>query len=164
MVDKPAEKIDECPLNWGRWVLLAYNWDHENCSELSIVSWVSAFQGCPLREHTIRQPLLNYCAWIMYALRTSCYPGWHAGVWLARILDRLFLTRSHTPPTLTRSHTSPTLTQSYFTRSHSHFTHSHSVILHTLSLILQTLSLSHTSPTLTHSHTSFTLTRSATAV
>ena len=31
MVDNPAEKVDECPLNRGRKVLFAYNWDRESC-------------------------------------------------------------------------------------------------------------------------------------
>ena len=73
MVDNLAEKFDECLLNRGRCVLLTYNWDRENCplygvagcplfrdclsievnrmaqselSELSVISWVSAIQGC----------------------------------------------------------------------------------------------------------------------
>ena len=29
-VDNLAEEVDECPLNWGRKVLLTYNWDREN--------------------------------------------------------------------------------------------------------------------------------------
>ena len=74
MVDNLAEKVDGCPLNRGRSVLFAYNWDRENCplygvagcplfrgclsievkegqsglSELSVISWVSAVEGCPL--------------------------------------------------------------------------------------------------------------------
>ena len=31
MVDNLAEKVDECPMNWGRYVLLMYNLDPENC-------------------------------------------------------------------------------------------------------------------------------------
>ena len=31
MVDNLAEKVNECPLNRGRWVLLANDWDRENC-------------------------------------------------------------------------------------------------------------------------------------
>ena len=30
MVSNFAEKVDECPLNRGRWVLFKYNWDHES--------------------------------------------------------------------------------------------------------------------------------------
>ena len=41
MVDNLAEKVDECPLNRGRCVLLAYNWDHENWPLYRVV-------GCPL--------------------------------------------------------------------------------------------------------------------
>ena len=74
MVDHLAEKVDECPLNWGHSVLLAYNWDRKNsllggvarcplfrgCLSIQVngrtvgtlkivISRVSAFQGCPLR-------------------------------------------------------------------------------------------------------------------
>ena len=73
MIDNLALKVDECPLNRGHKVLLAYNWDRENCplygvvgcplfrgclsikvngqsglSELSVILWVSAVEGCPL--------------------------------------------------------------------------------------------------------------------
>ena len=41
MVDNPAEKVDECPLNWGRKVLFAYNWDRESCPLYRVA-------GCPL--------------------------------------------------------------------------------------------------------------------
>ena len=41
MVDNLAEKVDECPLNRGRWVLLACNWDRENCPLYGVA-------GCPL--------------------------------------------------------------------------------------------------------------------
>ena len=41
MVDNLADKVDECPLNRGRLVLLAYNWDRENCPLYGVV-------GCPL--------------------------------------------------------------------------------------------------------------------
>ena len=41
MVDNLAEKVDECPLNWGREVLLVYNWDPQNCPLYGVV-------GCPL--------------------------------------------------------------------------------------------------------------------
>ena len=37
MVDNLAENIDECPLNWGRQVLFAYNWDSENCPLYRVV-------------------------------------------------------------------------------------------------------------------------------
>ena len=33
MVDNLVEKVDECPLNWGRYVLLMYNLDPENYGE-----------------------------------------------------------------------------------------------------------------------------------
>ena len=45
MVDNLAEKVDECPLKQGRCVLLAYNWDHENCS-LYGVAGCPLFRGC----------------------------------------------------------------------------------------------------------------------
>ena len=74
MADNLAEEVNECPLNWGCQVLFAYNWDRKNCplyrvagcllfrgclsvevngrtvglSELSVISWVSAVEGCPL--------------------------------------------------------------------------------------------------------------------
>ena len=41
MADNLAEKVDECPLNLGRLVLLVYNWDRENCLLYGVV-------GCPL--------------------------------------------------------------------------------------------------------------------
>ena len=41
MVDNLAEKVDKCPLNRGRYVLLAYNWDRENCPLYGVA-------GCPL--------------------------------------------------------------------------------------------------------------------
>ena len=70
MVDNLIEKIDECPLNRGQ-VLFAYNWDCKNSglsgvsaiqgllalkwmegqlglSEMSVISWVSAVEGCSL--------------------------------------------------------------------------------------------------------------------
>ena len=31
MVDNLAEKVDKCPLNRGRQVLFAYNWDRKSC-------------------------------------------------------------------------------------------------------------------------------------
>ena len=37
MVDNLAEKVDECPLNWGCRVLLAYNWDRKNCPLYGVV-------------------------------------------------------------------------------------------------------------------------------
>ena len=45
MVDNLAEKVDECPLNWGRCVLLAYNWDRENCPLYGVVGCL-LFRGC----------------------------------------------------------------------------------------------------------------------
>ena len=40
-MDNLAEKVDECPLNWGRKVSFAYNCDHENYPLYRVV-------GCPL--------------------------------------------------------------------------------------------------------------------
>ena len=31
MVVNLAEKVEVCPLNWGCYVLFAYNWELENC-------------------------------------------------------------------------------------------------------------------------------------
>ena len=45
MVDNLAEKVDECPLNRGRRVLLVYNWDHKNCP-LYGVAGCPLFRGC----------------------------------------------------------------------------------------------------------------------
>ena len=45
MVDNLAEKVNDCPLNRGRWVLLAYNWDHESCP-LYRVAGCLLFGGC----------------------------------------------------------------------------------------------------------------------
>ena len=50
MVENPAEKIDECPLIG---VLLAYNWDHENCP-LYGVAGCPLFRGCLSIEVTGR--------------------------------------------------------------------------------------------------------------
>ena len=79
MVDNLAERVDECPLNQDHKVLLTYLWDCENCpniygvagcllfrgclstkvngmTELSVISWVFAVEGCPLSG----VPLLQY--------------------------------------------------------------------------------------------------------
>ena len=45
MVDNLAEKVDECPLNRDRLVLLVYNWDRENCL-LYGVAGCPLFRGC----------------------------------------------------------------------------------------------------------------------
>ena len=45
MVDKFGEKVNECPLNRGRRVLLEYNWDHEKCP-LYGVAGCPLFRGC----------------------------------------------------------------------------------------------------------------------
>ena len=45
MVDNLAKKVDECPLNRGRWVLLVYNWDRENYA-LYGVAGCPLFRGC----------------------------------------------------------------------------------------------------------------------
>ena len=44
-MDNLAAKVDECPLNQGRLVLLAYNWDRENCP-LYGVAGCPLFRGC----------------------------------------------------------------------------------------------------------------------
>ena len=44
-MDNHAEKFDECPLNRGRLVLLACNWDRENCP-LYGVAGCPLFRGC----------------------------------------------------------------------------------------------------------------------
>ena len=41
MVDNPTEKIDECPLNRGRYVLFVYYWEREKCPLYGVA-------GCPL--------------------------------------------------------------------------------------------------------------------
>ena len=45
MVDNLAEKVDECPLNRGRRVLLVYNLDRKNCP-LYGVAGCPLFRGC----------------------------------------------------------------------------------------------------------------------
>ena len=45
MVDNLAEKVDKCPLNRGRKVLFAYNWDRKNCP-LYGVAGCPLFRGC----------------------------------------------------------------------------------------------------------------------
>ena len=45
MVDNLAEKVDKCSLNRGCCVLLAYNWDRENCP-LYGVARCPLFRGC----------------------------------------------------------------------------------------------------------------------
>ena len=45
MVDNLAEKVSECPLNWGRSVLFAYNWNGEKCL-LYAVAGCPLFRGC----------------------------------------------------------------------------------------------------------------------
>ena len=47
MVDNLAEKVDECPLNWDRRVLLVYmyNWDRKNCRLYGVVGCL-LFRGC----------------------------------------------------------------------------------------------------------------------
>ena len=41
MLDNISEKVDECPLNWGCYVLLAYNSECKKCLLYRVV-------GCPL--------------------------------------------------------------------------------------------------------------------
>ena len=45
MVDNIAEKVDKCPLNQDQYVLLAYNWERENCSLYGVVGCL-LFRGC----------------------------------------------------------------------------------------------------------------------
>ena len=45
MVDNPAEKINRVSANRGCWVVLAYNWDRENCP-LYGVAGCPLFRGC----------------------------------------------------------------------------------------------------------------------
>ena len=45
MVDNLAEKIDKCPLNQGRRILLVYNWDCKNCLLYGVVG-SPLFRGC----------------------------------------------------------------------------------------------------------------------
>ena len=40
-MDNLAEIVDECPLNQGRYVLFAYNWEREKCPLYRVA-------GCPL--------------------------------------------------------------------------------------------------------------------
>ena len=44
-MDNLAEKIDECPLNRGRYVLFVYNWEPERCP-LYGVAGCPLFRGC----------------------------------------------------------------------------------------------------------------------
>ena len=41
MVDNLAEKVDECPLSWGCYVLFVYNWEREKWPLYGVA-------GCPL--------------------------------------------------------------------------------------------------------------------
>ena len=45
MVDNLAEKVDECQLNWSRYVLFAYNWDQVRKVSIIQSSGVSAIHG-----------------------------------------------------------------------------------------------------------------------
>ena len=45
MVANLAEKVDECPPNRGRLVLLVYNWDRKNCP-LYRIAGCPLFRGC----------------------------------------------------------------------------------------------------------------------
>ena len=53
MVDNFAEKVDECPLNWGHKVFFMYNWDGENCP-LYRVAGYPLFRGCLLKYIVLR--------------------------------------------------------------------------------------------------------------
>ena len=44
-MDNLAEKVDECPLNRGHWVLFAYSWDRESCLLYGVVGCL-LFGGC----------------------------------------------------------------------------------------------------------------------
>ena len=47
-MDNLAEKVDECPLNRGRKVLFAYNWDRESCP-LYEVAGCLLIRGCLIK-------------------------------------------------------------------------------------------------------------------
>ena len=53
MVDNLAEKVDECLLNRGRRVLLAYNWDRESCPLYGVAGCL-LFRGCLSIEVNVR--------------------------------------------------------------------------------------------------------------
>ena len=44
MVDDLAEKVDECPLSRGRYVLVVYNWEHKKCLLYEV-------EGCACIKH-----------------------------------------------------------------------------------------------------------------
>ena len=44
-MDNLAEKVDKCQLNWGRYVLVVYNWDQVRKVSIIQSSGVSAIQG-----------------------------------------------------------------------------------------------------------------------
>ena len=52
MVDNLAEKVDECPLNWGRYILLVYKWDPEKrgvrySGVAKVLKWMEGQPGLP---------------------------------------------------------------------------------------------------------------------
>ena len=101
MADNLPEKVDKCPLYWGRQVLFAHNWGCENCllygvagcplfrgclsievnegqsglSELSVISWVSAVEGCPLSG----VPLYSNCRLRFVACASAQYCKYQFG-------------------------------------------------------------------------------------
>ena len=44
-MDNLVEKVDKCPLNRGRCILLVYNWDRENCPLYGVAGY-PLFRGC----------------------------------------------------------------------------------------------------------------------
>ena len=88
MVDHLDEKVDECPLNRGRWVLLAYDLDRENCS-LYGVAGCPLFRGCLSFE--VNGRAVGTFRIVRYILGV-CYSGvfvkWGSNVYL-KMLDIL---------------------------------------------------------------------------
>ena len=39
MLDNLAEKVDNCLLNWGRYVMFAYSWDCKSCPLYGVERW-----------------------------------------------------------------------------------------------------------------------------
>ena len=73
MVDNLAEKVEECPLNWGCWVLLAYNWDHENCP-LCGVAGCPLFRGClSIEVNGMAVGTFRIAHYIVARVHNNCY-------------------------------------------------------------------------------------------
>ena len=66
MVDNPAEKVDECPLNRGRKVLFAYNWDRESCPLYGVA-------GCPLLRGCLQSNVVPFENSVTRVLRKFAY-------------------------------------------------------------------------------------------